>query len=102
MNGLQRLVWVLGVLASLMLVVGIVFMQAGPAWYLPIFVIAAIYCSLAACISSYLRRKKPEDERVRIWIRALVPGSFGSLAVVATALFIMSRIAHALARHLAR
>lgn len=98
MNSLQRLVWLLGVLASLLLVVGISFMQAGPAWYFLVFVIAAIYCSLAASISTYLRRKKPEDERARAWLRALAAGSLGFLAVVATALFIMSRIAYALAR----
>jgi hypothetical protein len=102
MNSLRLVVWVLGILALLVLVVGIVFMQAGPAWYLPVFVAAAIYCSLAACISGYLRRRKPGDERAMTWVRALVPGSFGSLAVVATAAFIMLRIAVALVRQFAR
>jgi hypothetical protein len=95
---LRWLVWGLGCLATILLVVGIGFMQAGPDWYLPVFVVAAIYCTLAASLSGYLRWKRSDDPRSSAWLEAMSTGRLGFLAVLATAAFIIVRVAVALVR----
>jgi hypothetical protein len=83
-------VWSLGGLATIVIVFGCAFMQAGPSWYVPVFNVAAIYCILAASFVAYLRWKQPDDASMRAWLQALSPGGVGFLGFMG---FVMARIA---------
>lgn len=92
------MIWSLGCLAATLLVVGIVFMQAGPDWYMQLFIASAIYCTGATVASRYLGRPQGEDAKRSAWLQALSSGRLGFLAVLATAAFILLRVAVALVR----
>jgi hypothetical protein len=83
-------VWSLGGLATIVIVIGVAFMQAGPSWYVPVFNVAAIYCILAVSLAAYLRWKRSDDESRRAWLQALSTGGVGFIAFMG---FVMARIA---------